>query len=165
MKCQLFVRCKNAGCKIPGQQIRLPYSTPAGQGPNPRPLPKDLLPARVVCRDCGHWYVYSAPDAEWRQILSPPRSVGMVVPASWIVEIKCGQPNCDSLTKWHIRDQIGLDGPQIANLVLRAIPEIVCHRGHPLATGPAAIVGFRRVLHNSSFLLAFTASMGVLCST
>src|SRR6476661_2639864 len=98
MNWQLFVRCKNAGCKIPGQQILLPYSTPVGTAANPPPLPKDFLPARVVCRDCGHWYVYSAQDAEWRQILSPPRSIGMVVPASWIVEIECGRPNCDSLT-------------------------------------------------------------------
>jgi hypothetical protein len=132
MNWQLFVRCKNAGCDIPGQQILLPYSTPVGTDVNPPPLPTDIFPARVVCRDCGHWYVYSRQDAEWGGMGGHPRLLGVVGPESWIVTIKCGVQDCDSLTKWHIREDTGLRGAEVAKLVLHATPDIVCERGHSL---------------------------------
>ena len=135
-----FVRCKNPRCVIPGQQILLPYSSPAGKDASPPASPTGMFPARVVCHGCAHWYVYSELEHDWSQLSEPPRLIGAVAPRTWTVTMKCGQPNCSSLIRWHIQDDLGVQADEITRKIYASKPEIVCEQGHPLWTPQSVVV-------------------------
>lgn len=135
---RLFVLCKNPQCGIPRKQILLPFSAPVEADGSVPKLPKDMFPARVVCGDCDHWAMYKAEDQEWSKIQEPPRT-GAATPRTWTIKIRCGQPNCSSLTKWHVQDDAVLDSREAARVVFRAKPEIVCEHGHSLRTAAAKV--------------------------
>lgn len=138
---RLFVLCKNPQCGIPRKQIRLPYSAPVEGNASVPPLPKDMFPARAVCRECETWSIYTAEDQEWAKIQElPPKPAAAVGPQAWTLKIKCGRPNCTSVTKWHVVDDAGLEGRELARLVFRAKPEIVCEQGHSLLTTDAEVI-------------------------
>ena len=140
MNWRLFVLCKNPQCGIPRKQILLPYSAPVEANASVPPLPKDMFPARIVCRECETWSVYTTEDQEWSKIQEPPRSTGATGARAWTLKIKCGRPNCSSVTKWHVQDDSGLEGREVARLVFRAKPEIVCEHGHSLLTSEAEVI-------------------------
>lgn len=140
---RLFVLCKNLQCGVPRTQILLPYSIPVETDAAVPPLPQDMFPASIVCRDCEQWSVYTAEDHEWSQVPNPPRVMGAVGPRSWTVKIRCGQPDCTSITKWHVQDDSGLGGPEIVRLVYAAKPEIVCEQGHSLLAPQSEIVSLQ----------------------
>ena len=140
MTWRLFVLCKNPQCGIPRKQIRLPYSAPVEANASVPPLPKDMFPARAVCRECETWAIYTAEDQEWAKIQEPPKSSGTIEQRAWTLKIKCGRPNCPSVTKWHVVDGSGLEGLELARLVFQAKPEIVCEHGHSLLTPDAEVI-------------------------
>jgi hypothetical protein len=100
-----------------------------------------MIAARVVCHECAHWYVYSEQEHDWSQLPDPPRMIGTVSPRTWTVKIKCDQPNCASLTRWHIEDDSGAHADEIVRKVFGAVPEIVCEYGHSLLAVPIANLG------------------------
>ena len=135
---RLFVLCKNLQCGVPRTQIVLPYSIPVETDSAVPSLPQNMFPARIVCRDCEQWSVYTAEDHEWSQVPNPPKAIGVVGARTWTVKIRCS--HCDSITKWHIQDEGGLGGAEIVKLVYAAKPEIVCEEGHSLLTPQSEII-------------------------
>lgn len=129
MVLRLFVRCKNATCDPPGQQIFLP---PAVVADVPPPIPQDIFPLRAVCRECGQWSTYTAIEADWAVLPARHQTMGEVGPRSWCVRLKCDYPGCDSVTTWYLRDDSGLDTAAVVKRIYKATPEIVCDRLHPL---------------------------------
>ena len=51
----------------------------------------------------------------------------------WCVELECGEPGCQSRTKWHVLDKTDLSETEINEFVLRADPVVVCENDHPFA--------------------------------
>jgi hypothetical protein len=140
MEWRIVVHCKNPGCSY---TILLSFSIPLEKTEVQPPLPMEIFPLHVVCRECRHWYVYSALDAEWGGYPTPPQLMVHDGPIYWTVEITCGVPGCDSLTRWQIRDDQGKLAADVANLVLTATPMIVCQQGHSLLGEESKI----RIIH------------------
>lgn len=92
----------------------------------------EFLAARVVCRDCGHWSIYSR--EEFQSYLAPDYSrAELPTPASWIVTIECGEEGCGSLTRWYFRDTTNASSGAAIDFVCNgAIPQITCAQGHDI---------------------------------
>lgn len=132
MYLQPVVRCKNPDCPMPSlSRIRLPYPDPPRAGANPPNWPPDGWQLRLICRECDHWYVYQKKDVHWAPYSEPlAEQSGLDFVCT---ELECGEPGCDSRTRWHVLDNSQLSESDMLDFVLRADPVIVCENGHPLS--------------------------------
>jgi hypothetical protein len=129
MEQRIIVACKNPQCAY---MISLPYSIPLEKTEFQPPMPTEIFPLRVVCPKCEHWYAYSAVEAEWSVFPILSQREDKLCPTSWILEVACEAPQCESLTRWHIRDDEGLASTDAALRLFHAKPQVVCEVGHPL---------------------------------
>jgi hypothetical protein len=129
---QPVVRCKNPDCPAPSQaRIRLPYPDPPASTTNQPHWPPEGWQARIICRECDHWYIYQKADVQWATVTVPLADQGNL--HFWCVELECGEPGCPSRTKWHVLDNTDMSETEINEFVLRADPVVVCEKDHPFA--------------------------------
>src|SRR5437899_6575175 len=63
---QPVIRCKNPDCPTPSAaRIRLPYADPPASSSAQPNWPSQGWQARIICRECDHWYIYQKADVEW----------------------------------------------------------------------------------------------------
>jgi hypothetical protein len=130
MHLQPVLRCKNPDCPLPAAApIRLPYSNPTKMGEQPPNWPSEGWQLRLICHGCDHWYVYEKQDVEWKDLMHVWADIGLDF---WCVELQCGEPNCDSCTKWYATDANALSESEIIEFVMRADPIPICGNGHSL---------------------------------
>jgi hypothetical protein len=133
MYLQPVVKCKNPDCPMPtAARIRLPYPSPPGTGENPPNWPPDQWQLRLICRECDRWYVYEKKDVQWAPFTYPLADQSSL--DFWCAELQCGEPNCQSRTRWHVLDNSQMSESEILEFVLRADPVAVCENGHPFST-------------------------------
>jgi len=53
-------------------------------------------------------------------------------------ELECGEPGCQSRTRWHVLDNSQMSESEALEFVLRADPVAVCENGHPLSISGTA---------------------------
>ena len=61
------------------------------------------------------------------------------------VELECAEPNCKSLTRWHVLDNSQMSEKELFEFVLRADPVVVCEKGHPLSISGVASKSTQKV--------------------
>jgi hypothetical protein len=111
-------------------RIRLPYPDPPPVGATPPDWPKQGWQLRLICRDCDHWYIYEKEDVMWAPFSSPlTEQSGLDFVCA---ELECGEPGCDSRTRWHVLDNSQMSEGETLEFVLRADPVVVCEKGHSL---------------------------------
>ena len=132
MYLQPVVRCKNPDCPTPSAaRIRLPYPNPPKTGTNPPDWPQDGWQLRLICRECDHWYIYETKDVQWAPYTSPLEDQSGV--DFLCAELECGEPGCNSRTRWHVLDNSQMSESEAMEFVLRADPVAVCENGHSLS--------------------------------
>jgi hypothetical protein len=137
MVLQPVVRCKNPDCPMPtAARIRLPYPNPPGTGANPPNWPPEGWQLRLICRECDHWYIYDQNDVKWMPYSSPLAEYSGL--DFWRAELECGEPGCQSRTRWHVLDNSQMSESELFEFVLRADPVVVCENGHPLSESKTA---------------------------
>jgi hypothetical protein len=130
---RLVVHCKNPACRY---TTSLPYSIPADKNVTPHTIPTELFPLRVLCRKCAHWFVYLAQEAEWGGFPTRRPPEHKLRPTSWILEAECAVPECESLTRWHVGDDSGIEASYTMLLLANAQPTVVCEHHHNLIPEP-----------------------------
>src|SRR6267154_6022947 len=97
-------RCPNPDCRT---DIYIRHSSPEGIYAGPTRVSRDEFPLRIVCHVCGHWSLHNySGGCEVNLPIPQPASQGHTLrqPASWSIEMICGQCNCKPHPKWHIGD-------------------------------------------------------------
>jgi hypothetical protein len=141
---QPVVRCKNSECPAPSAaRIRLPYpDAPATSALQPN-WPPEGWQARIICRDCDHWFIYQKADVQWATYTVPLGEQGNL--NFWSVELECAEPGCKSRTKWNVLDNSGMSETEISEFVGRADPVAVCENDHPFAISGIASQSAQKV--------------------
>jgi hypothetical protein len=134
---QPVVRCKNSDCPTPSAtRIRLPYPNPSATGANPPDWPQDGWQLRLICRECDHWYIYEKKDVQWTPYTSPLEDETRF--DFLCAALECGEPGCESRTRWHVLDNSQMSESETLEFVLRADPVAVCENGHPFSISGTA---------------------------
>ena len=137
MYLQPVVRCKNPDCPTPSAaRIRLPYADPPETGANPPDWPADGWKLRLICRECDHWYIYEKKDVQWAPYTRPLEDESRF--DFLCAELRCGEPECKSRTRWHVLDNSQMSERETIEFVLRADPVAVCENGHPFSISGTA---------------------------
>jgi len=127
---QPVVRCKNPDCPTSSAaRIRLPYPKPPKTDAKAPKWPKEGWQARLICRDCDHWYVYEAGDVQWAPYTSPLADQSNL--DFMCAELTCAEAGCKSKTRWYVLDNSQMSESELFEFVLRADPVVVCENGHP----------------------------------